>query len=212
MCAVRLALSHPPVPFPVLTPSPQPAVIDGEKGKPFTISETGWGEFEITIKLYYVPESSEKPQTLYHHLRLHPYGRTEEEKEAMRLAGGDVISWVYEEQVFNEPYEPFYEILTSGALPPGGSLSNRPKGGGGKTKGGKGGKEQSEVAARSEGGVLERSAMIPMANRPSHPFSRETEALEIKKLKEAVAKVNDMSAKLAAELERKNQKLAELKA
>lgn len=184
-------------------------MIDGEKGKPFAISETGWGEFEITIKLYYVPESSEKPQTLYHHLRLHPYGRNEEEKEAMRLAGGDVISWVYEEQVFNEPYEPFYEILTSGALPPGGSL--RPKGGG-KTKGGKGGKEQNEVASRSEGGVLERSAMIPMANRPGHPFSRETEALEIKKLKEAVGKVNDMSARLAAELEKKNQKLAELKA
>lgn len=202
-----------PGPFPNSNPPlPNPLVIDGEKGKPFTISETGWGEFEITIKLYYVPESSEKPQTLYHHLRLHPYGRNEEEKEAMRLAGGDVISWVYEEQVFNEPYEPFYEILTSGALPPGGSL--RPKGGG-KTKGGKGGKggkEQNEVAARSEGGVLERSAMIPMANRPGHPFSRETEALEIKKLKEAVGKVNDMSAKLAAELEKKNQKLAELKA
>ena len=171
-------------------------MIDGEKGKPFTISETGWGEFEITIKLYYVPESSEKPQTLYHHLRLHPYGRTEEEKETMRLAGGDVISWVYEEQVFNEPYEPFYEILTSGALPPGGS----------KTKGGKG------AAPRSEGGVLERSAMIPMTNRPGQPFSRETEALEIKKLREAVGKVNDMAAKLGTELEHKNKKLAELKA
>ncbi|KAK1827123.1 protein AF-9 [Podospora conica] len=186
-------------------------MIDGEKGKPFTISETGWGEFEITIKLYYVPESSEKPQTLYHHLRLHPYGRNDEEKEAMRLAGGDVISWVYEEQVFNEPYEPFYEILTSGALPPGGSLSSKPPKGA-KTKGGGKGKEHHEVAARSEGGVLERSAMIPMANRPGQPFSRETEALEIRKLKEAVAKVNDMAAKMAAELERKNQKLAELKA
>ena len=33
------------------------------------------------------------PDWLYHHLRLHPYGRTEEEKESMRLNGGQVISW-----------------------------------------------------------------------------------------------------------------------
>ena len=107
-------------------------MIDGKPGEPFVVKETGWGEFEITIKLYYVSESGEKPQTLYHHLRLHPYGRTEEEKETMRLNGGEVISWTYEEQIFNEPYEPFYEILTSGALP----TTKSGGGGGGKGKGG----------------------------------------------------------------------------
>jgi len=185
-------------------------VIDGEKSKPFLIHETGWGEFEITIKLYYVPESGEKPQTLYHHLRLHPYGRTEEEKEVMRLNGGEVVSWTYEEQIFNEPFEAFCDVLTSGAMPPS-SANGKPGGAGGAGKGKSKAKEPAE-AQRSEGGVLERSAMIPMTNRPGQPFSRETEQLEIKKLKEAVVKVEEMTAKLAGELEEKNKYLAELRA
>ncbi|KAK0623382.1 YAF9-like protein [Immersiella caudata] len=182
-------------------------MIEGEKGKPFQIHETGWGEFEITIKLYYVPESGEKPQTLYHHLRLHPYGRTEEEKETMRLNGGEVISWVYEEQIFNEPYEAFYDVLTSGALPIPGAAASKA---GGKGKGSAKGKEQE--AQRSEGGVLERSAMIPMTNRPGQPFSRETEQLEVKKLQEAMMKVQEMTKKMAVELEKKNQRMQELRA
>ncbi|KAL2156204.1 hypothetical protein VTH82DRAFT_949 [Thermothelomyces myriococcoides] len=207
-------------------------MIEGEKGKPFELHETGWGEFEIAIKLYYVPESAEKPQTLYHHLRLHPYGRTEEEKEAMRLGGGEVISWAYEEQIFNEPYEPFYEILTSGAMPPssstpssssaagtgnnksgaaGGSHKHTPSSGGGKSKekDGSGGGQVKMV--RSEGGVLERSAMIPLTNRPGQPFSVETEQLEIKKLQEALVKVQKMLAKTREEVAAKERRLKELK-
>jgi YEATS domain-containing protein 4 len=182
-------------------------VIEGEKGKPFELHETGWGEFEIAIKLYYAPESAEKPQTLYHHLRLHPYGRTEEEKETMRLNGGQVISWAYEEQLFNEPYEPFYELLTTGAMPP----SAAPKG----SKGGKG-KEKDQAkqqqVTRSEGGVLDRSAMIPLTNRPGQPFSRETEQVEIKKLKEALVKVEELMNKTKEEVQNKEKRLKELKA
>ncbi|KAK4231516.1 protein AF-9 [Podospora fimiseda] len=173
-------------------------MVEGEKGKAFVLHETGWGEFEIAIKLYYVPESSEKPQTLYHHLRLHPYGRTEEEKEIMRTTNnGQVISWSYEEQLFNEPYESFYEILTSGALP-----AVPPKGG-------KGAKEK---LVRSAGGVLERSAMIPLVNRPGQMFSRETEQVEIKKLKEAMIKIEEMARKTKDEVEKKEKRLKELKA
>jgi YEATS domain-containing protein 4 len=186
-------------------------VIEGEKGKPFLLHETGWGEFEIAIKLYYVPESAEKPQTLYHHLRLHPYGRTEEEKEAMRLNGGQVISWAYEEQLFNEPYEPFYETLTSGAMPPSSSLPN--KSGSKSGSGGKGkDKDQGKQAARSEGGVLDRSAMIPLTNRPGQPFSRETEQVEIKKLQEALVKVEELMNKTKEDVARKDKRLKELKA
>ena len=43
-------------------------------GPPFEVEETGWGEFEIAIKFYFVPESTEKPQTVWHGLKLHPYG------------------------------------------------------------------------------------------------------------------------------------------
>ncbi|KAK3295885.1 yeats family-domain-containing protein [Chaetomium fimeti] len=197
-------------------------MIEGEKSKPFTLHETGWGEFEIAIKLYYVAESAEKPQTLYHHLRLHPYGRTEEEKETMRLNGGQVISWAYEEQLFNEPYEPFYEILTSGAMPASGSGGGGGGGGGGNKGGSKGGggggagkskeKEQAVKMVRSEGGVLERSAMIPLTNRPGQPFSRETEQVEIKKLQEALVKVEELMTKTKEDVAGKEKRLKELKA
>jgi YEATS domain-containing protein 4 len=181
-------------------------VVESEKGKPFTIQETGWGEFEITLKLYYVPESAEKPQTLYHHLRLHPYGRTEEEKENMRT-GGQVIAWVYDEQLFNEPYEHFYDILTSGAT----SSSTTSSKAGGKGKGGKG-KEKAFVPVRSEGGVLERSAMVPLHSRPKQPFSREAEQLEIQKLKDAQGKVEQLTTQMHDELKRKEEQLAALRA
>ncbi len=42
-------------------------------------------------------------------------------------AGGEVIAWTYEEQVFNEPFEEFYKILTSGARDKG-TASGRGKG------------------------------------------------------------------------------------
>ncbi len=185
-------------------------MIEGEKGKPFLLHETGWGEFEIAIKLYYVPESSEKPQTLYHHLRLHPYGRTDEEKEAMRLSGAQVVSWAYEEQLFNEPYEPFYEILTSGAMPPSTKPPSGKTGGKGKDKDAQAGAGFKQV--RSEGGVLERSAMIPLANRPGQPFSRETEQVEVKKLQDALVKVEALMKATKEEVAAKENRLKELKA
>ncbi|KAJ1032627.1 hypothetical protein NDA16_000650 [Ustilago loliicola] len=40
---------------------------------PFQCTESGWGEFEIQIKIFFVPEANEKPTTLFHHLKLHPW-------------------------------------------------------------------------------------------------------------------------------------------
>lgn len=40
---------------------------------PFSVTESGWGEFEIQIKIFFVPEANEKPITLFHHLKLHPW-------------------------------------------------------------------------------------------------------------------------------------------
>lgn len=185
-------------------------VVDGEPGKSFAVHETGWGEFEITIKLYYAQESGEKAQTLYHHLHLHPYGRTEAEKDAMK-ASGEVIAWVYEEQIFNEPYEAFYDVLTSGALPPAPGTTGKSGGG---SKGGKGkgkGAVPSTVGVRSEGGVLERSAMIPLSNRPGQPFSKETEKLEIERLKKAQEKAQALMTQLQDQLKKKEAVLQKLK-
>lgn len=144
--------------------------------------ETGWGEFEITIKLYYIPEANEKPQTLYHHLRLHPYGDTEEAKEKMRQQK-EITSWVYEEQIFNEPYENFYEILTS--------PMERGKG----AKGGLG-KGTRMMKGGMVGSVGERTALIPLGSRPGQPFSRETEKEEGKRLQVAWQKVEAMIKEL----------------
>ncbi|KAI0914400.1 hypothetical protein F4823DRAFT_621671 [Ustulina deusta] len=168
----------------------------------FVVNETGWGEFEITIKLYYDSKSGEKPQTLYHHLRLHPYGRNEAEKEAMR-AGGEVIAWTYEEQVFNEPFEEFYKILTSGA---------RDKGTAGGRGKGKGKNAFASSATTTEGDVKERSAMIPLNTRPGQPFSRETEEAELKRLREAEEKVQQMVTELNRDVKAKEAELAALKA
>ena len=113
----------------------------------------------------------------------------------MRLAPS-IDSWVYEEQLFNEPYEVFYEILTS--------PMDRVKGGGGKgTRVMKGG---------MVGSVGERTALIPLTSRPGQPFSRETERAEIKRLGEARVKVEEMTRELQKELKEKEEELARLKA
>lgn len=139
------------------------------------MTETGWGEFDIQVKIIFVPESGEKPLTTYHRLKLHPWHpvtvraaetstittealaasidpppvvegtpiaqsetdgdvsmQADDTKEMepsnsmsisqppMELpdAGGSSIkhppvvhSWAYDEIVFPEPTEAFYEIL-----------------------------------------------------------------------------------------------------
>ncbi|KAH6998607.1 yeats family-domain-containing protein [Ilyonectria sp. MPI-CAGE-AT-0026] len=179
-------------------------MVEGEAGNPFLVSETGWGEFDITIKLYYVNDSGEKPQTLYHYLRLHPYGRTEEEKQSMVTSSGEVRSWSYDEQLFNEPYEAFYNLLTAGAVPKGW----KPSGGKGKGKN----RAPPALPPADSQDVWEHSAMIPAHNRPGQPFSLETEAAEIKKLADAQAQTEEMSKKILAELKAKEELLASLKA
>lgn len=49
---------------------PFPAAIDKP---PFQVTETGWGEFDIGIRLFFVPESGEKVIGTHHHLKLHPW-------------------------------------------------------------------------------------------------------------------------------------------
>ncbi|KAJ4418843.1 NuA4 histone H4 acetyltransferase complex and the SWR1 complex subunit [Gnomoniopsis sp. IMI 355080] len=190
-----------------------PRMIDGEAGKPFVIHETGWGEFEIAIKMHYVAESGEKPHTVYHMLKLHAFGTDQE--RAAQVSNAEVRSWVYEEQLFNEPYEHFFDILTSGALPPSDPNFTAP------TPGGKKGTGKGKVAAgkpgdvrpkRSEGGVLERSAMIPMKSTPDQPFSHEAEKLELTQISNATAKVMEMLKAEQEAITKKTEYLTKLKA
>jgi YEATS domain-containing protein 4 len=157
--------------------------VEAVPGQAFTVTETGWGEFEIMIKFHYATESMEKPQTMYHSLRLHPYEGH---------PGPEVQAWCYEEQIFNEPYEQFYEILTNGPPP---------------VKGGKGKKRMGIL----NGEVGERTAKVPARTSPGQPFSRETESLELRRLLQAQTKVDEMIKKLTAEQRKKEEHLESLK-
>ena len=65
------------------------------------------------IKLYFVPESGEKPQSCFHFLKLHPYIGDKAELDLARQQRRPVLSYMYDELVFNEPTEAMYDILTS---------------------------------------------------------------------------------------------------
>ncbi|KAJ9642266.1 uncharacterized protein PV06_03172 [Exophiala oligosperma] len=152
---------------------------------PFEVEETGWGEFEIAIKFYFVPESTEKPQQIWHGLKLHPYyGDVEQQKRDRSM----ISSVCYEEVLFNEPVEAFYDILTGGPQAT-------------KSKGGKGSKAQIKALPTAE---------IPMKSGGGNKFSREEEGKELDRLGEAVKKVQAMIAEEKAKLVTEETKLQEL--
>ncbi|KAJ5105225.1 hypothetical protein NUU61_002572 [Penicillium alfredii] len=154
---------------------------------PFEVVETGWGEFEIQIKLYFVPESNEKPQTLWHSLKLHPYGP---DAEGMKERREVVVSQNYEEILFNEPVEPFYEVLTGGSAA--GQLA-RGKGKNAK-QGGQG-----------------RTAQIPLNDGPKNAYSRTTENKELDRMAEATKTVEQMIKEEKERLVAREKTLAELR-
>jgi YEATS domain-containing protein 4 len=150
---------------------------------PFEVVETGWGEFEIQIKLYFVPESNEKPQTLWHSLKLHPYGP---DAEGMKERREVVVSQNYEEVIFNEPVEPFYEVLTGG---PAGSVPR----------------------AKGKNAKAGRTADIPMGDTPKNPYSKTTENKELDRMSEATKTVEQMIKEEKDRLVEREKKLAELR-
>lgn len=77
---------------------------------PYEVSETGWGEFEIIIKIHFHTGSelgiNEKNFQIFHALKLHPFN------PLIVNENGDVHSVLYDELVFNEPTDRVFEILT----------------------------------------------------------------------------------------------------
>ncbi|PGH21624.1 hypothetical protein AJ80_03057 [Polytolypa hystricis UAMH7299] len=170
---------------------------------PFEVTETGWGEFEIQIKLYFVPESTEKPQTVWHSLKLHPYGEDVEGKKERREV---VVAQNYEEVVFNEPVEQFYDILTGGSGPnaqqPQQSQAN-------KGKSGKGAKQQQQrQQSQPPSG---RTAEIPYSDSPKNPYSQKTEAKELDRMAEALKQVDKMLNEEKTRLAEREKTLDELR-
>ncbi|CAH2350025.1 protein AF-9 homolog [[Candida] railenensis] len=79
---------------------------------PYQVTETGWGEFEVIIKLHFHAGVelgiNEKNFQIFHGLKLHPFNPQHPPKP-----NGEVHSVLYDELVFSEPTEKVFEILTS---------------------------------------------------------------------------------------------------
>lgn len=105
-----------------------------------------------------------------------------------------ITSQNYEEVLFNEPVEQFYNLLTSGPPPAPG-----PKG-----KGGKGAKQSQQPTSA-------RTAEIPNADSPKNPYSQKTEAKELDRLGEAIKTVDQMVKEEKTKLVDREKKLEELK-
>ena len=62
------------------------------------------------------------------------------------------------------------------------------------------------------GSVGERTAAIPLGSRPGQPFSRETEREELKRLRTATSKVQEMIKELQSEKENLEAQTAQVRA
>lgn len=167
------------------------------EGPPFEVQETGWGEFEIQIKLYFVPESLEKPQTLWHSLKLHPYGP---DAEGQRERRDVILAQNYEELVFNEPVEQFYDLLTGG--------SGVVTGGQSRSKADKDKDKTAKQALPSAGG---RTAEIPATPSATNPYSRQTEQKELERIARAMKTVGVLQKEEKSKLMEREKVLEELR-
>lgn len=81
---------------------------------PYEVTETGWGEFEVVIKVYF-HDPTERPVTLYHILKLFQSPVVEGEVNLVDAKRG-LVSESYEEIVFQEPTQLMQHYLTN--IPP----------------------------------------------------------------------------------------------
>jgi YEATS domain-containing protein 4 len=81
---------------------------------PFEVSESGWGEFEINIKVFFM-DPTEKPVDFYHILKLYPTPGTDPKLLDPKKP---VVSEHYDEIIFNAPHEEFYNLMIENDPPP----------------------------------------------------------------------------------------------
>lgn len=72
---------------------------------PYEVTETGWGEFEVIIKIYF-NDPTERPVTVYHMLKLF---QTEAD---IMLGKKNLVSEFYDELVFQDPSVFMQQLLT----------------------------------------------------------------------------------------------------
>jgi len=133
---------------------------------PFEVSETGYGEFEVELRLYFDSSSGEKAQYRFHRLRLEPFGdeATIERQKKMN----SVVAETCEIVEFNEPSQDFFAKLTGEDQ----FAHLRKKGSG---KGGRGGKGKAAGSRIEYEGNIEPTANLPERNSEQVPWGRDTE-------------------------------------
>ena len=95
----------------VLHPTLQPPTRTLETG-PFEVTERGWGEFEITLQIFFHDSRDNKPLELQHMLKLYP----DENATAVQQAK-PVVSEKYDEFVFSTPSEGLRQRLSAEVTP-----------------------------------------------------------------------------------------------
>jgi len=78
---------------------------------PYEVTETGWGEFEVIIKIYFV-DNAERPVTLYHLLKLFSNPLLAHQCHYGSL--GQLVSEYYDEILFQDPSVYLHRQLTCG--------------------------------------------------------------------------------------------------
>lgn len=78
---------------------------------PFEVTETGWGEFEIQIKIHF-QDPNERPITLYHILKLFDTDPVSKQINVKK----NLVSEFYEEIVFQDPTVLMQQLLSSTQL------------------------------------------------------------------------------------------------
>eukprot|EP00095_Tigriopus_kingsejongensis_P012109 snap_masked-scaffold97_size377342-processed-gene-0.1 protein:Tk12109 transcript:snap_masked-scaffold97_size377342-processed-gene-0.1-mRNA-1 annotation:"yeats domain containing protein 4" len=79
---------------------------------PYEVSETGWGEFEVQIKIHF-NDANERPITFYHMLKLFHTGADPNTTTALVQGRKTVVSENYDEIIFQEPTQYINTLLTT---------------------------------------------------------------------------------------------------
>lgn len=79
---------------------------------PYEVTETGWGEFEVVIKIYF-HDSTERPVTMYHILKLFQSPVVGETITSTIDPKRGLVSESYDEIVFQEPTQLMQHYLTN---------------------------------------------------------------------------------------------------
>lgn len=87
---------------------------------PYEVTEHGWGEFDINITITFAADAKEKDISILHHLKLYETDNTPNNPKK------PVVAETYEEVVFSEPLEAFYNRVAGVAPRPAVELSCQP--------------------------------------------------------------------------------------